>query len=308
LTPALAACNRDQTAIGMLEVDQADGVKAARDGLLAAMRDAGYKGGENARFARRNAEIRKQPLGELASELVKDEKSVLLVAYSTAALKAATEATSTTPIVFLMSGNPLGVAAGKSPLARPPNVTGVVAQSPDAETVALIRRVAPEAARIGILFDPAGPDSSWSSDRARDAVTAAKLTPMMGTADARTAATGVKSLIDLGAQAIYVTPAASLSAAFPSIVAAANRGRVPVFATSGDLVDQGAIAAYEVDWTDHGRKTAALAVRVLKGESPGSMPFVTDTIYQLTVSRKAAAALGIALPADVTAQATRVVG
>jgi putative ABC transport system substrate-binding protein len=54
-----------------------------------------------------------------------------------------------------------------------------------------------------------------------------------------------------------------------------------------------------------GRATDQLA-RVLKGAKPSELPVDTSTEYELVVNKKAAAALGIALPGSILTRANRV--
>ena len=280
LSVLLAACGRDVTIVGILEAELSRPMEKTRTGFLEALRDAGYKAGENTRFIRRNAEVREQPLDELAAELFMDEEVALLLALSTQALKASLSVDADTPIIFAMSGNPFAAQAEVSPAAWA-RVSGAVAPSPDSQTVALVQRLLPQARRLGILFSPSEPDSLLSSQLAQDAAGEGGLA-VIATAVAAPSevAAATQSLIAEGAQAIYVTPSAILEEEFSSIVEGADDAGVPVFATSGRLTDKGALASYEVDWEDNGRRAAALALRVLQGEPVSTLPIDTGVVYQ----------------------------
>jgi putative ABC transport system substrate-binding protein len=55
-----------------------------------------------------------------------------------------------------------------------------------------------------------------------------------------------------------------------------------------------------------GRAADQLA-RVLKGANPRELPVDTSTDYELVVNKKAAAALGIAIPSSILTRANRVI-
>ena len=304
LAALLAACGRDVTIIGILEVDLSAPMEETRTGFLEALRDVGYKAGEDARFLRRNAEVREQPLEELARELLVDQEAVLLLALSAEALQAAVEADGGAPIIFAMTGNPFAVQAKASPSAWA-KVTGAVAPAPDLETVELVRRLLPQTKRFGILFDPSEADSVLSGGRALGAARESGLVAVVLPAGATSGevAIATQSLLADGVQAIYVTPSTFLEEEFSTIVDGANAAGVPVFGTSGKLTEKGAVASYEVDWEDNGRRAGSLARRVLAGEDVAHVPISTEAVYELTVNLKIAGRLGIDVPDDLLTEA-----
>ena len=304
LAALLAACGRDVTIIGILEVDLSAPMEETRTGFLEMLRDSGYEAGENARFLRRNAEVREQPLNELARELFVDEEAVLLLALSTEALQAAVEADGGAPIIFAMTGNPFAVQAKASPAAWA-KVTGAIAPAPDVETVELVRRLLPQTKRFGILFDPSEPDSVLSGGRALSAAKESGLTAVALAAGATSGevAAATQSLLADGVQAIYVTPSASLEQEFSTIVDGANAAGVPVFGTSRKFTEKGALASYEVDRGDNGRRAGELARRVLAGEDIATVRISSEAAYSLSVNREVAGRLGIDVPDDIVAGA-----
>ena len=93
---------------------------------------------------------------ELAADLVRRHVAVIAVPASTAGAQAAKTATSNSPIVFAIGGDPiaLGLVAG---LNRPGgNVTGVMSLNVDltAKRLGLLRELAPQATRFVALVSP----------------------------------------------------------------------------------------------------------------------------------------------------------
>jgi putative ABC transport system substrate-binding protein len=89
---------------------------------------------------------------------------------------------------------------------------------------------------------------------------------------------------------------------------AAVRARLPIFAFQSSQAHGGAIVTLSRDYRDAGRQSAALAVRVMKGEKPATLPFQAVSRTRLIVNPDAARRIGIALPPALVAKADEVVG
>ena len=302
----LAGCSRE--VIGILEPASTEAVDEARIGFLEALRDAGYKSGENVRFLRRSAEAREKPLDELARELIEEEEVELLLALSTAGLQAAIGATRERPIIFAASGLPPPSAPAPGATPSPTNVTGAATQQPIDEVLQLVRRLLPSATRLGILSASEEPDSTTAAQGAWAAAQQAGFIPL-----SQVAATpedvlqATRRLLAEGAQVIYVAPAALLEAQFSKIAGAAEAAGVPVLAWSEQLAKAGALASIGIDYRDNGRRAGAVAARVLNGEQISQVPVSTGGTTHLWLNQRVAQSLGIAIPEELLVLAKRVV-
>jgi ABC-type uncharacterized transport system substrate-binding protein len=108
--------------------------------------------------------------------------------------------------------------------------------------------------------------------------------------------------------AICQIPGNLTAAAFPTVQQAAVRARLPIFAFQSSQAHGGAIVTLSRDYRDAGRQSAALAVRVMKGEKPATLPFQAVSRTRLIVNPDAARRIGIALPPALVAKADEVVG
>ena len=88
-------------------------------------------------------------------------------------------------------------------------------------------------------------------------------------------------------------------AGFPSLIKVAKECRIPVFSPSPFEVVQGAILSFYPDFQEGGIQAGKMIGRVLKGESPASIPFYRVETTKLVVNAKDAADLGIKLPPDL---------
>jgi len=124
--------------------------------FLQGLKETGYVEGQNVSVEYRYAKNQYDRLPALAADLVRRRVAVI-VASGTPATLAAKEATTTIPVVFATGGDPVALGLVAS-LNRPgANVTGnttLVAELAPKQ-LQLLRELIPNAARFGILADPA---------------------------------------------------------------------------------------------------------------------------------------------------------
>jgi putative ABC transport system substrate-binding protein len=123
-----------------------------------ALRERGWREGENLRIESRWAEGNAARLPELAAELVRLQVDLIVTRGSTY-VQGAQQATSSIPIVFTMHADPLRTGYVAS-LARPGgHITGLSAQQTDlyGKGLEFLRAAVPEATRIAVLWNPETP-------------------------------------------------------------------------------------------------------------------------------------------------------
>ena len=141
--------------IGFLHPSSSDHMADRLRGFRQGLKDTGYVEHENVSIEYRWAEDQYDRLPGLAADLVRRRVAVIVVIAGTATL-AAKAATTTIPIVFTASEDPvrLGFVAT---LARPGgNLTGInfVSAELAAKRLELLREVVPAATRVAVLVNP----------------------------------------------------------------------------------------------------------------------------------------------------------
>ena len=206
-----------------------------------------------------------------------DQKAAVIVTLQDETLKSAVERVKEVPIVFHVLSDPFAAGAGTSDSSHAANVTGVYSPGfgdPMQERrVALIKRVAPKAKSIGVLFSPGEALSVSLKDKLTAAADKAGLKVVampLNSAGEGTEATNALLAKNVGAIEIFGNAA---HAAFESIIAAAKEKGVPVFSPSPFEIMKGATAAIFPDFQEGGVVAGQMIGRILKGESPAGIPF-----------------------------------
>ncbi|OSI71616.1 MULTISPECIES: ABC transporter substrate-binding protein [Bradyrhizobium] len=110
-----------------------------------------------------------------------------------------------------------------------------------------------------------------------------------------------------GTDALMVSDEAEHLATGAAIVELAATGRIPTMYAYGEYVRLGGLMAYSIDLPETFRRLATLIDKVLKGSSPGDIPFYRPTKFELSINLTTAKALGLALPAILLVRAGQVV-
>ena len=142
--------------IGFLDPRSPEGVLNRLRGLREGLKETGFVEGENVTVEYRWAENQVDRLPELAADLVRRQAALIIASGGRAATLAAKAATTTIPVVFLTSEDPvrLGLVAS---LARPGgNLTGINFFNTELATkrLELLRELVPAAKRVAVLVNP----------------------------------------------------------------------------------------------------------------------------------------------------------
>ena len=91
------------------------------------------------------------------------------------------------------------------------------------------------------------------------------------------------------------------------IISAATRNNVPAVYGDSVFTRDGGLLSYRVDFVDTYRRAASYVDRILRGEKPGDLPVQLPTKFEMVVNRKAANALGLAIPPSILLRAEQVI-
>ena len=91
------------------------------------------------------------------------------------------------------------------------------------------------------------------------------------------------------------------------IVGFALKSRLPSVYGNRAAVDAGGLMYYGADLADSYRRVAYYVDKILKGDKPADLPVEQPTKFELVINLKTAKQIGVTIPPDVLARASRLI-
>jgi putative ABC transport system substrate-binding protein len=296
--------------IGSLSIGSAEPWKPLIAGFLEGLKEAGLVEGRNVHIEYRWAEGQPDRLPGLAAELVERKVAVILANGGSAPAKAARAVTSTIPIVFLSSADPLRAGVVTS-LNRPGgNVTGVsmLGSVLESKRLGLLNEVFPGPMPIGVLLNPKYPDVAPELSELEEAAGALKrkiIVVYAGTVPEID--TALASVAQQGAGALLVAQDPFFGSRREQLVGLAARHKLPAIYVEREFAKLGGLLSYGTNFTEAFHQAAIYVAKILKGANPADLPVLQPTKFELVINLKTAKALGITIPNSMQLLADEVI-
>ncbi|QAB16644.1 ABC transporter substrate-binding protein [Leucobacter muris] len=298
----------EKVTIGISQLLQHPALDSATEGFKQAFIDAGYVEGETVEFDLQNANGEQSTAVSIAQSFASSDADLVL-AVATPAAQAAAQAITDKPVLFTAVTDAVTADLVASNAKPGGNVTGTSDAVPDDALQAqfeLIKQLVPDAAKVGIVY-ASGEVNSEVQIAAAEKV-AAGLDLEIVTKTVTTEGDIPQATESLGdVDAIYVPTDNLVVGGISSLVQVAEEKQIPVIGAESGTVEGGAIATLGIDYTELGRQTGEMALRILeKGEDPADTPveFATELAY--VVNPGAAERMGVEIPQEILDQATTV--
>jgi putative tryptophan/tyrosine transport system substrate-binding protein len=272
------------------------------------LRQLGWSEGSTLVVEYRWGEGRPEHFAEIAAEFVRLKVDVILAAGTEPAL-AAKKATAIIPIVFPLSGDPVGTGLVAS-LARPgANVTGVSNQARDlaAKRLEILSEVVRGLRRCAVLAN------------AGYSVTALEIGDLQSagrTLGIEILPFEIRRSEDIGpafetlkgrAEALYIVGDPLLNANQMRINVLALTARLPTIYPQRLYLDAGGLMSYGPNFLDLNRRAADVVDKILRGAKPADLPVEQPTKFELVVNLITAKALGLDVPPTLLGRADEVI-
>jgi putative ABC transport system substrate-binding protein len=273
------------------------------------MAELGWVEGKTVVADYRSAEGSQEKLAAIMKELV-DSKVDVIVAMCTPEAIAARKATTTIPIVVTAVGDP--VAAGLvSNLRRPDtNVTGVsaVLLPLSAKRMELLREMSPRIRKASVVWNPVRKDNEPEVKIMQEAGKKIGIDLQSYPVRSREEfATALDFMETDGTQAVLNGGDTLLSLEAKTLVARAAKLKIPAVYESRYFVDVGGLMSYGPNFPQMHRHAADYVDKILRGAKPADLPIEEPTRFELVVNKKAAAMMGITIPAGILMRADAVI-
>jgi putative ABC transport system substrate-binding protein len=284
--------------VGFVNAGSSDAPLAAafRKGL----NEAGYFEGQNVTVEYHWLEGKFDRLSPVIADLVRRRVAVIATPAGNYAAQVAKAATTTVPVVFGVSEDPvkLGLVAS---LAQPGgNLTGInfFSSEYNAKRLALLHELVPKAVRIAVLVNPANIPATESTLRdIPDAARALGLQIQVLKASTKSEIEAAfATLVRDRAEALYVAGDVFFTSRRVQLATLAAINRIPSSYPSREAVEAGGLMGYATDRADMFRQVGVYTGQILKGAKPADLPVLQSTKFEFVINLQTARALGIEVP------------
>ena len=279
------------------------------DAFIQGLRELRYVEGKNILIEYRFAEGKAERLPELARELVLLKVDAIYTA-GTPAIFALKAATKTIPIVFFSTSDPIGMGVVAS-LAHPGgNITGISVLASDLwpKRLELLKEIFPKLSRVAMV---------WNKGNAGMALEAKATQDVAGPLGITLQDRGVKDPNELEVVFGVVSkdrPDGFLALMDPvlnsyqkQILDFVAKNRLPAIFENRAFVEAGGLMSYGPNYADMFRRAATLMDKILKGTKPADIPVERPKKFDFVINLKAAKQIGLTVPPEVLARASRII-
>jgi putative tryptophan/tyrosine transport system substrate-binding protein len=298
--------------IGFLNGQSAQAFAPAVASFRRGLNEAGYVEGRNVSIEYRWAEGRVDRLPPLAADLVRRQVAVIAATGGNNSALVAMQATSTIPIVFTSSDNPIehGLVAN---INRPGgNVTGVswFGAELGPKRLGLLHELVPNATIVALLINPNNPESVRQPAELQDAARAIGLQLVVLTATTTGEIdTAFTAMVQNRVGALLVGSDPFFGNLREQIIGLAAHHAIPtIYAQGGrDVALAGGLMNYGNSIADAYRRAGIQTGRILKGAKPSELPVDQATKFELYINLKTAKSLGLTVPPGLLIAADEVI-
>ncbi|KUO65009.1 MAG: hypothetical protein APF84_07145 [Gracilibacter sp. BRH_c7a] len=290
--------------VGLIQLVEHPSLDYVREGMLEAIKDAGFEQGVNIDIDYQNAQADQSTMNTIANKFVGDQVD-LIISITTPSTQVVAANTTDIPIVFGAVTDPIAAKLVKSLEKPDTNVTGVSDLNPFEAQFEMMQKVVPDAKKIGIVFNTSEVNSQVQVDKAKEfgdklgyeIITA----PIVNSSEVLQAA---QMLAGKEIDAFYVITDNTVAQSINSLSQVAIENNIPTIVAEDSQVEGGCLISIGIDYKIHGYQAGEMAVRVLKGANPAEMPIEYQKDLKVVINSETQKALGIEIPEEYTKEAT----
>ena len=296
---------KDSYTIGIEQFAEHGSLDNCREGFLKGLEDEGIKEGKNLKVKYKNTAADMGTAGQISDSFVSD-KVDLICAIATPSAQSAYNAAmdKDIPVIYTAVTDPVSAELADKDGEAVGNTTGTSDKLPIKEQLEMIRKMLPDAKKIGIMYTTSEANSVSAikeyESLAKDYGFILVKKGISTTADVSLAADDLLSKVECITNLTDNTVVSSL----PTILDKANAKKIPVFGSEIEQVKLGCFAAEGLDYIALGEQTGKMAAQVLKGEKKAEeMNYETIKKPGFYVNKKVASNLGIKVPDELSKSA-----
>jgi putative ABC transport system substrate-binding protein len=283
-----------QFRIAIVSIVEIEPIKQLREGFRDAFDQSDFVKSHQVGYSYYNAQNDASLINQIVDKLAADKPNLIYVLGTPIAQAIQRRI----PDVLLDQGavtDPVSAGLANSWNGSGKNYIATTDLPPVGKQIELIRTLTPYVRKLGIIYNPGEVNSVAVVSRIRDYIKNNKVNiqlierPISNTSDVAMAAQSLAG----DADAVYLPPDNTVYAAIPVVGRFCKDQRLPLYASVASALKDGALATLSLDYKTLGEGSALLALKVLNGADPKTLPIQMNENPAITVSKRVADSFSI---------------
>ncbi len=292
LVPRRMGNDNGRIQIAIFSIVEIEPIAELRKGFRAEFEQSEFAHSHKVEFVEFNAQGDSALVNQISDQIVSSKPRLAFV-LGTPAAQALQKRSPDLLIVQGAGTDPVsaGLAADWSGSGR--NYIATSDLPPLGKQLELIHILTPKVVRVGVIYNPGETNSVAVVSRLR-ALTHGRGVSLVErsvstSGDIPLALASLLHRVD----AIYLPPDNTVYSAIPEIGQFAKENQIPLYATTQGAMDAGALAALSLDFVELGKESADLALEVLNGKDPRTIPITVNRNPSIQISARVARQLAV---------------
>ncbi len=291
--------------IGIIQLTEHPALDNAREGFIEALAEAGYNDGDKVNIEVQNAQGDQSNLQTISQKFVSDGKDLIL-AIATPAAQAIAAETKDIPILVTAVTDPAAAGLCDSNEVPGGNLSGTSDLTPVEEQIDLLTKILPDAKKITVMYCSGEDNSAIQADMAENAAKDRGLEVVRKTVTSTNDVAQVTESVIGTCDAVYIPTDNVLASSMPLVSSITNPAGLPVIVGEQGMLEGGGLASVTISYSDLGRTTGEMAVKIIEGADISTMPIGYAPNPDLMINTDTVEELGVTIPADIEASAVKV--
>lgn len=296
----IAGNTKDKTTkkIGVIQYGDHQAWEDVKTGIFKSLLAQGYEQGKNIQIDLQNAHNDNSTMQSIAQSYANGNYD-LVISFGTAPSQAILNLEKEKPIVFAAVTDPKSAGLVTDPNHPGGNITGTSDVTLYKESLELLKKLVPNAKKVGVLSNPGETNSVFSVNEtkkyAADLGLEIVVVGVNNSGEVYQAAKSISKEVD----AFYGIPDNTVTAGVESLIKATLESKKPLVAFLASDVEKGALASLGTDYIKVGEHTGKIIGEVLEGKNPGDISVQSITDADVFINTETAKAIDVTIPSEI---------
>ena len=228
------------------------------------------------------------------------QKYDYVVTISTPALQVMSQYNKKIPHIFGAVTDPYTLGVAKNPKEHQANITGVATFQPIQKTFEIMRRLFPNAKKVGIVWNPSEACSQACTQKAREFASKYNFTLIEVTVNNTSEVIdAANSLIDKKIDLFLTSGDNTVNLAIRTLANMFTKKYIPYFTNTSSDVELGVFCTVGADYYEVGKELGNMALKVLNGGNPKDIPINNFLPEKVSINQNLVKKYNVKIPNDI---------